>query len=195
MHPQNLSMPTNFRCRCTRVVSIPPPRRHLDLARPLYFGVLPTCLVIAKYMSVHHEVYIRVFRPRSEIATESHIQPCTSPSNVGVSLSAQFKEPGAGADLEGSKENNAGSSVDRETGVLSSESVQSIPTSKLHEAEEPIREQNLQEAIRQSRALIDVDKYQLLTTEQGGLVDDNFDTRYFCVTGGRKRKQITFQRR
>ena len=49
--------------------------------------------------------------------------------------------------------------------------------------------------IRQSGALIDDEKYQLLTTEQDGLADDDLDTRYFCVTGGRKRKQIRFQRR
>ena len=45
------------------------------------------------------------------------------------------------------------------------------------------------------RALIDDEKYQLLTTEQDGLADDDLDIRYFCVIGGRKRKQITFQRR
>ena len=54
------------------------------------------------------------------------------------------------------------------TGVLSSASVPSIPTSELLETEEPIREQNLQEAIRQSGALIDDEKYQLLFTEQDG---------------------------
>ena len=139
---------------------------------------------------------LQFFSPRSEIATESHIHPCMSPGNVGVNLSALFKEPGAGAGLEGSKENDSGSAVDRETGVLSSASVPSIPTSELLETEEPIREQNLlQEAIRQSGALIDDEKYQLLTTEQDGLADDDLDTRYFCVTGGRKRKQIRFQRR
>ena len=123
---------------------------------------------------------LEFFRPRSEIATKSHIQPCTSPGNVGVSLSAQSKEPGAGADLEGSKENDAGSAVDRETGVLSSASVPSIPTSELPETEEPIREQNLiQEAIRQSGALIDDEKYQLLTIEQDGLTDDYLNTQYF----------------
>lgn len=52
----------------------------------------------------------------------------------------------------------------------------------------------LQEAIRQSRALNDHEKYQLLISVQG-LTDDDLDTRYFSVTGGRKRKQITFQRR
>ena len=110
----NLTTPTNYRCRCTRTVRIPRPCRHLDPASALYVGVLHTCLVVAMYFSVHHKVYNFVFfRPRSEIATESHIQPGTSPGNVVVSLSAQSKEPGAGADLEGSKENDAGSAVDR----------------------------------------------------------------------------------
>ena len=75
-----------------------------------------------------------------------------------------------GTDLEGSKENDVGSAVDRETGMLLSASVPSVPTSELPETEEPIREQNLlQEAIRESKALIDDEKYQLLTTEQDGL--------------------------
>ena len=130
MRAQNLTTPTNYRCRCARAVRIPRPRRHLDIASALYFGVLPTCLVVAMYLSVHHEVYILGgFRPQSEIATESHIQPCTSPGNVGVGLSTQSKEPEAGTDLEGSKENDAGSAVERETGVLSSASVPSIPYS------------------------------------------------------------------
>ena len=92
---------------------------------------------------------LQFFRPRSEIATESRIHPCTSPGNVGVNLSALSKEPGANAGLKGSKENDSGSAVDRETGVMSSASVPSIPTSELLETEEPIREQNLlQEAMK-----------------------------------------------
>ena len=63
---------------------------------------------------------LEFFRPQSEIATESHIQPFTSPGNVGISLSSQFKELGVGADFEGNRENDVGSAVDRETGVLSS---------------------------------------------------------------------------
>ena len=57
------------------------------------------------------------------LLTLSHVY--TSPGNVAVSLSVQFKEPGAGADFERSKENDAGSAMDQETGVLS---LPSIPT-------------------------------------------------------------------
>ena len=53
----------------------------------------------------------------------------------------------------------------------------------------------LQECIRQSRTLHDHEKYQLLTSLQEGLTDNDLDTRYYNITGGRKRKQITFQRR
>jgi len=53
----------------------------------------------------------------------------------------------------------------------------------------------LQECIRQSRTLHDHEKYQLLTSVQDGLSDNDLDTRYYNLTGGKKRKQITFQRR
>ena len=66
--------------------------------------------------------------------------------------------------------------------MLSSTSVRSIPTSALPGTEEPIWDQNLQEAKIQSRALIADEQYQLLTTKQDGYADDDLDTRYFCVT-------------
>ena len=54
----------------------------------------------------------------------------------------------------------------------------------------------LQEALRHSRVLTDSEKYYILTTAQDRIADEDLDTRYFGVTGGgRKRKQITFQRR
>lgn len=49
--------------------------------------------------------------------------------------------------------------------------------------------------VRQPRALNDHEKYQLLTSVQEGLTDDDLDTKYYNVTGIRKRKQITCRRR
>ena len=43
--------------------------------------------------------------------------------------------------------------------------------------------------------LTDIEKYQLLTTVQESVADDDLDTRSFTVGGGKKRKRITFQKR
>ena len=59
---------------------------------------------------------------------------------------------------------------------------------------EPAGKDILQEAIKLSRALTDTEKFNLLTSEQD-ISDEDLDVRYFGSTGGRKRKQISFQRR
>ncbi|XP_065886738.1 uncharacterized protein [Dysidea avara] len=53
----------------------------------------------------------------------------------------------------------------------------------------------LQVAISRSRIIKDHEKYELITSSQSNLRSTDFDTVYFTVSGGRKRKQITFQSR
>ena len=47
----------------------------------------------------------------------------------------------------------------------------------------------LQNAIRQSRALNDNERYELLISEQEGLADADLNTICFSVAGGRRRKK------
>ena len=51
----------------------------------------------------------------------------------------------------------------------------------------------LQVAISRSRKIKDYEKYELITSSQNNLRNTDFDTVYFTVSGGRKRKQISFQ--
>lgn len=52
----------------------------------------------------------------------------------------------------------------------------------------------LQVAISGSRKIKDHEKYELITSSQNNLGNTDLDTMYFTVSGGRKRKQISFQK-
>ena len=53
----------------------------------------------------------------------------------------------------------------------------------------------LQMAISRSRKIKDHKKYELITSSQNNLGNCDLDTVYFTICGGRKRKQISFQKR
>lgn len=53
----------------------------------------------------------------------------------------------------------------------------------------------LQVAISRSRKIKDHEKYELITSSRNNLGNTNVDTVYFTVSGGRKTKQISFQKR
>ena len=53
----------------------------------------------------------------------------------------------------------------------------------------------LQVAIGRSRKIKYHEKYELITSSQSYLGNNDLDTAYFTVSGGRKRKQISFQKR
>ena len=124
------------------------------------------------------------YKPQSRVNKPGDSSHCDEHAGA----SSQTESPEADSDSDEDSAVNGGVTASRDSSLME----------QSPEQDDDICHQSLdllQELIRQSRILTDLKKYQLLTSVQEGLTDGDLDTRYFSATGGRKRKQITFQKR